>query len=77
MKKFYADESSFKENRKYDFEFCWPIELSMYPPLDTMPSELRDEIKNFAWQMYFRGAQETMRLVEQDFPDWDKEKDEL
>ena len=37
----------------------------------------RDKIKEFAWQMYLRGAQETMLFVERRYPDWDKEKDDL
>lgn len=77
MKNFYANDPYFKLDTKCDFEFHWPIELSMHPPLDTMPSSLRDKIKDFAWQMYLRGAQETMLFVERRYPDWDKEKDDL
>jgi hypothetical protein len=77
MTECYSNNSAFKRITKNDFEFWWPTELSMYPPLDTMSAELRDEIKNFAWKIYLKGSQETMRSVEQQYPDWDKEKDDL
>lgn len=77
MKNFYADDPYFKEDRKHEFDILWVTELSMYPPLDTMPPSLREKLKGFACQMYFRGGQETQLLIERRYPDWNKDKDDL
>ena len=45
-----------KNYKKLDFDQLWVSHFSNISPLDCMPANLRDKLKEFAWKVYWEGC---------------------